>query len=702
MQNIYNPHDAQAFIHRYGDTTEALAHRTYTSRLIGANPNLVLHGGGNTSVKVVRKNILGEDQEFLFVKGSGVDLSRIEPWEFVALDLAFLRKLRGLKRISDDDMQRQLQIRKLRPSPLHPSVEALLHAFLPHKYVDHTHADSILMLTNQKNGPDLVREALGPDTAILPYIMSGLPLAREVASQYEMNPQIKAIVIVNHGIFTFDDTAERSYGRMVECVRRADMFISQKLRRKRPPDPGENRIPAHRIGPLAARIAQMVRGMCAHRRPNRKWRRFNVAFRNTPDLVAASLAREARGLCLSGVLTPDHVIRTKDKFIYIEAVPEDENALRGLLSQKIDDYVKAYHRYFQAQIAAHGSDRRELDPYPRVFLVAGLGLFSLGFSPAEAGVAGDIATHNIKAKLKIGAMGTYVPISDAHIFDMEYWSLQQKKLATRTFPLLQGQVALITGGGGAIGYGIADRLLAAGAAVVLSDIDVSRLRQARNLLQDRYPRGRVDVCPSDVTDLPSLEAVYEDISRRLGGIDIVVPNAGIAHVATLEELEPDRLDRVMAVNYKGTFNTIKAAIPVFKRQRTGGNIVIISSKNVFDPGAAFGAYSASKAAAHQISKIAAMELAGMGVRVNMINPDAVFGTEAVSSKLWDLIGPDRMRSRGLDFEGLKGYYRKRNLLKVEVLAEHVGNAVVFFAGDYTPTTGASLPVDGGIPAAFPR
>ena len=206
----------------------------------------------------------------------------------------------------------------------------------------------------------------------------------------------------------------------------------------------------------------------------------------------------------------------------------------------------------------------------------------------------------------------------------------------------------------------------------------------------------------DVTDYPSVEKAFYEISGRVGGIDLLVPNAGIAHVARIEDLDPKKLRQVIDVNLMGTFHLLKASVPIFKRQGTGGNVVIISSKNVFDPGAAFGAYSASKAGAHQIGKIAALELAELGVRVNMINPDAIFGDEEVSSKLWDLVGEDRMKSRGLDAEGLKEYYRQRNLLKTRVLAEHVGNVVVFFASNQTPTTGATFPVDGGIPAAFPR
>jgi NAD(P)-dependent dehydrogenase (short-subunit alcohol dehydrogenase family) len=285
---------------------------------------------------------------------------------------------------------------------------------------------------------------------------------------------------------------------------------------------------------------------------------------------------------------------------------------------------------------------------------------------------------------------------------MEYWSLQQKKLGKRVAPPLAGQVAFVTGAAGAIGAGIAERLLAAGALVAISDIDEDRLHRVHEHLAERHDADCIESIVCDVTDLSSVEDAFEEVSCRAGGIDLLVPNAGIAHVATLETLEPEKFSQVVSVNLMGTFHAIKAVIPVLRRQATGGNIVLISSKNVPDPGAAFGAYSASKAAAHQLSKIAALELAELGVRVNMVNPDAVFGDEKISSGLWDLIGPDRMKSRGLDPEGLREYYRQRNLLKVSVLAEHVGNIVVFFASEQTPTTGASFPVDGGVPSAFPR
>ena len=702
MKSAYHTVDAEKLVEKYPGISREFALRIYTSQLIGSNPNLVLHGGGNTSIKLRQKNILGEEQDVLFVKASGADLASMTPEGFVALDLAFLRKLRTVENLEDEEMESQLEIHKLIKSPFNPSVEALLHAFLPPKHIDHTHADSILILTNQSEGAHLIKKALGPRIAVLPYTMSGLPLAKAVAAQYEEKPDLEAIVIINHGIFTFGEEALTSYERMIEYVDRAEKYVNQRIKDTPLIAPRSDITFAKDSKSLAAHLSQVLRGSCAHKGSDDKLRRLIVEYRNTPDLQDVSLSQEAPALCDSGVITPDHVTRTKNKIAYLDYVPEPDDGLKEKVRQVIEVYVKDYRHYFQEQIKAKGLGRKEIDPFPRVFLAAGLGLFTLGFSRKEAKVAADIAEHTIFAKVRAQGLGNYVPITNSHVFDMEYWSLQQRKTSSVSPPPLQGQVALITGAGGAIGFGIADRLLATGAAVVLSDIDESRTQKARSILKERYEHAEIEVIPFDVTDYHSVEAAFDETSRRLGGIDIVVPNAGIAHVAKIEDLDPLKLDQVISVNLKGTFNTIKASIPVFKRQGTGGHIVVISSKNVFDPGAAFGAYSAAKAGAHQISKIAALELAEIGVRVNMLNPDAVFGDKEISSKLWDLVGPDRMKSRGLDYEGLKEYYRNRNLLKTQVLAEHVGNVVVFFATDLTPTTGASFPVDGGIPAAFPR
>ena len=704
MENFFNIEQSRSFISNFPEHPEDLALRVYTSRLLGSNKNLVLHGGGNTSVKINMPDITGESKDVIFIKGSGADLEFVDPESFTGLDLEPLRKLSFLEKLTEGQMDNQLRIHRIWADSPDPSVETVVHAFLPHKYIDHTHADAILVLTNRVNGQEILKKALGTNIAVIPYIMSGFPLAKAILNAYEKNPDIEAVVVMNHGIFTFSDDAETAYNRMIESVSRAEAFIMEQVGDK-PVMGFSNVMPATQAKnseTTLAGLVQAIRGACAYDGDGDVKKRFYVEIRNNSQMVGASCSKEAEFLCRTGVLTPDHVIRTKNRMVYIDSIPEKDDELKIYIDNLIASYKKDYHKYFITQSKTKGVKRKELDPLPRLFLTAGFGLVALGYTKTDAVIAADIGEQTIKAKLYGNAIGDYLPISDSHIFDMEYWPLQLKKLKKRLPSLLEGQVAMVTGAGGAIGFGIAKQLLKAGAAVVLSDINEQRLLKVRSILSEEFNSNRIEIQVFDVTNYDSAKKALVEMSLKFGGIDILVPNAGIACVATIEDLDPDKFDQVIAVNLKGTFNVIKAAIPVFKRQNTGGNIVVISSKNVFDPGAAFGAYSASKAGAHQISKIAAMELASIGVKVNMINPDAVFGDAAVSSQLWDLIGPDRMKSRGLDAEGLKEYYKNRNLLKQSVTAEHVGNAVLFFATDQTPTTGASLPVDGGIVAAFPR
>jgi rhamnose utilization protein RhaD (predicted bifunctional aldolase and dehydrogenase)/NAD(P)-dependent dehydrogenase (short-subunit alcohol dehydrogenase family) len=703
MKNRFDATEAQGFVKKHPSLSEDLALRLYTSRLIGGDPGLVLHGGGNTSVKLKSRNILGEERDLLYVKGSGADLASLGPKGLVGLELQELQKLKSLADLSDEEMENQLKIHKIHFRSPDPSVEALLHAFLPQRYVDHTHAQSILILTHQKHGEERIAEALGPGVGILPYLRSGFPLAKAAIALYENNPHLEAIVLMNHGIFTFADEAKASYENMIRFVRNAESYIEKRLQ-GRPlyhPRTASSPLPSPDIARSTARVCSVIRGACAHPDPGGNLRRFYTDVRSTPAMVEASCSEEATDLCECGALTPDHLIWTKNRAVYIESVPEGDESLISIVKQEVESYVRDYDRYFERYSALRGMKPEKLDPYPRIFLVSGIGLVALGLTRQMARIAADIAERSFQAKPFAMAMDGYLPLEESHAFDMEYWGLQQKKLV-KAAPPLQGQVAVVTGGGGAIGLGIADRLLAAGALVVLCDIEKTRVEKVRSILLRKYDESLVEHLVFDVTDYPSVEKAFDEISGRAGGIDILVPNAGIAHVAKIEDLDPGKFRQVIDVNLMGTFHMLKASVPIFKRQQTGGNIVVISSKNVFDPGAAFGAYSASKAGAHQIGKIAALELAEIGVRVNMVNPDAVFGDEEISSGLWDLVGPDRMKARGLDAAGLKEYYRQRNLLKTRVLAEHVGNAVVFFASNQTPTTGATLPVDGGIPAAFPR
>lgn len=696
MNNRYSEEEAAAFVRSLPGCPPELALRVYTSRLIGAEEDLVLHGGGNTSVKGVRRNIVGEEQEVLYIKGSGWDLAVIEPAGFPCLDLGHLRKLRVLDSLTDEEMVNQFRTHLFDADSPTPSIETLVHAFLPHRYVDHTHADAIVTLTNLDEADFHLRQALGSNIAILPFVMPGFPLARAMAELQEANPGLECIILRNHGIFTFADDARTAYSRMIEFVSRAEEYIARKN------DSMEKVALVSRPLIRPGEVLPLLRGALAFVDDSGRRRSFLLQVRDSPEILAALAREDARELFVSGVLTPDHVIRTKNLPLWLDVAGLDAEAAGAEVRRALAEYQQEYGRYFAEQVAAKKVTRIRLDPMPRVVLIPGLGLVTAGFSPQEAGVAADIAEHTLAAKIRGRAVGPYRELGAASLFDMEYWSLEQAKLGKAKPRPLTGRTALVTGGGGAIAVGIGRKLLEAGARVFLSDISEERLLVVCDKLAAVAGRHMVSPLPMDVTSEESVAKGMERLIAACGGLDVLVPNAGIAHVAKIEDLSDNIFRQVMDVNCMGVFQVIKAVVPIFRRQGTGGSIVINSSKNVFAPGPAFGAYSASKAGAHQLGRVAALELAELGVRVNMINADAIFDESGVSSGLWDVVGPERMRSRNLDPEGLKEFYRQRNLLKTTVHADHVGNAVVFFASEQTPTTGATLPVDGGIMEAFPR
>ena len=696
MKNRYDDIEAKAQIEKYADYPEELALRVYTSRLIGQEEDLVLHGGGNTSAKGRIANILGEEMDVIFVKGSGWDLGDIEPAGLPALDLTYLRKLRALDNLSDEEMVNQFRTHLLDASSPNPSIETLVHTFLPPAFIDHTHADAIVILTNINDCETVLREALGDNIGILPFIMPGFPLAKAVADMYEANPDMECLILRNHGIFTFGNDARTAYDRMIHYVTLAEKYIAGK---QTPPEATA----ATDTCPDETVLFPLLRGALAHTDQQGYNRVFHLHLRKNAQILSALSRPDARELLVSGVLTPDHVIRTKNYPLFLDfSGLSSEEEIAALIHNEVASYQEKYNRYFAEQIRSKKIERTRLDSMPRVLFIKDIGIVTAGKTPKDAIISADIAAHTLGAKLQGIHIGQYRELDASFIFDMEYWSLEQAKLGKGSPRPLEGKIALVTGGGGAIACGIGRQLLAAGARVFLTDIDAKRLHKVEEILAAQFDSRMISSLVMDVTDEDSVQQGMNTLVQQAGGLDILVPNAGIAHVARLEDLEDSTLQKVIDVNLIGVFQVIKAAIPLFKRQNFGGHIVINSSKNVFSPGASFGAYSASKAGAHQLGKIAALELAEIDVRVNMINADAIFNDQEVNSGLWDVVGPDRMKSRNLDPEGLKEYYRQRNLLKTEVLADHVGNAVVFFASGLTPTTGATLPVDGGVEGAFPR
>ncbi|HEV2500543.1 MAG TPA: bifunctional aldolase/short-chain dehydrogenase [Terriglobia bacterium] len=703
MQSKWSEPDAARFVENYAPQWgDDLALRTYSARLLGDDPALVLHGGGNTSVKNSFTNVLGETVDAIFVKASGFDMATIEPVGHPALDLSRLRKLRALGQLTDRSMVNEIRARLFDSASATPSIETLVHAFIPPKFIDHTHADAILALTNQRDGKRNIEDALEEKVIVLDYVPPGFDLAKAAAAAYEARPECSGMVWMKHGIVTWGETARESYEAMIRLVSQAENYIA---------------LHAHR--PLAVPVrtdlttaeerwtqaAPVLRGLLARPsgeqdRPYHRVILQPLINRDVLDFVDSARGKE---LALSPPLTSDHLIRTKPLPLWIDA-PDYTNLsrLREQLATAISAYATEYDAYVKRHSSRLDKEVDRFDPTPRVILLPGLGAVAAGKDVEVAIIARDITAHTLHVKAQVAAMeGVYEGLQEHALFEMEYRPMQQAKIAKSAASALAGEVALVTGAAGAIGSAIAEALLVRGCHVAVTDLPGERLDQLTRDLKAVYGR-RVTGVEMDVTDVTSVKSAFDEVTRVWGGVDLVIVNAGAAMVCSLDEMTLEGFQRLERINIDGSLLVLAECSRHFKRQGTGGDIVMISTKNVFAPGARFGAYSATKAAAHQLARIASLEMAELDVRVNMVAPDAVFSHGARRSGLWAEVGPDRMKARGLSQDELEEYYRKRNLLKVKVTADHVARAVLFFATRQTPTTGATLPVDGGLPDATPR
>jgi rhamnose utilization protein RhaD (predicted bifunctional aldolase and dehydrogenase)/NAD(P)-dependent dehydrogenase (short-subunit alcohol dehydrogenase family) len=568
------------------------------------------------------------------------------------------------------------------------------------RFIDHTHADAILALTNQVGGRELVVEALGDRVTVLPYVRPGFALAKSAAAAYRAASGCEGMVWMHHGIVTWGDTARAAYTSMIDLVTRAEEYIARRASRplrvvvSAPEPPACQRVQA---------VAPVLRGLLS--KPlspgTDSPQRVVVLSLANEDVLALLAAPGARERLVTPPLTTDHLLRTKGTPAWVDGLSFDDTpGLRSQLAAAVDSYAEQYSAYLARNRSLLAGSVSPFDPRPRVVLVPGAGAFCAGTDAGAATVARDITAHTLAVKGIVAEMGAYAGLGEEHLAAMEYHVQQHAKLAAAE-GTMAGRVALVTGAAGAIGTGIAERLLEEGCHVAVTDLPGDGTSSIGQALDRRFG-SRVLAAPLDVTDASSVAAGFGAVIAAWGGIDLVVVNAGVAHVAALEEMDIERFRFLERVNVEGTLLVLAEAARHFRYQAIGGDVVLVSTKNVFAPGARFGAYSATKAAAHQLARIASLEMAEIDVRVNMVSPDAVFGHGATRSGLWKEVGPDRMKARGLDEAGLEDYYRNRNLLKTRVTARHVGNAVVYFATRQSPTTGATIPVDGGLPDSTPR
>jgi rhamnose utilization protein RhaD (predicted bifunctional aldolase and dehydrogenase)/NAD(P)-dependent dehydrogenase (short-subunit alcohol dehydrogenase family) len=702
MKNRWSGKEASKFIAKYGKKWgEDLALRTYTSRLIGEERELVLHGGGNTSVKGTFKNVMGGKIPAIYVKASGQDLSNIGVEGHTGINLDYIKQLQNLKKLSDEDMVNEILTHRLKATDKTPSIETLMHAFIPAKYIDHTHADAILTLTNQINGEKITRDAMGSDVIILEYRKPGFELAKAAARAFRDNADCKGMVLMKHGLLTWGENARESYQRTIELVTKAEHYL---LKKGGKPLRVKATTPLSKANKRYLKVAPILRGLLAMPTGNADWPHSRFILRPLITKEILSFVDSYRGMeiALTPPLTTDHLIRTKPHPLWIDK-PEygDKERLREQIGTSITNYAKKYDRYFERYSKKKKQKPNRFDSMPRVILIPGLGAICAGKDVVEADIIRDITASTLSAKIKISSMGKYEGLNEEHLFDMEYRSLQHAKLDKKAEIPLGRSVAIISGAAGAIGSGICEELLKNGCHVAVTDLPGDNLNSLVNEFKAKY-KERVIGVSLDVTNPKSVASGFDTVIQSWGGIDLVVVNAGIASVSSLMDMNPNTFRKLEQVNVEGTLNILSESGRHFKVQGTGGDIIVISTKNVFAPGAKFGAYSATKAASHQLARIASLEFAEMDVRVNMVSPDAVFSHGKRKSGLWAEVGPDRMKARGLSEKELEQYYRKRNLLKAKITAEHVAKAVLFFATRQTPTAGSTIPVDGGLPDATPR
>ncbi len=699
MKNKWSDESAKSFAGKFGDEFGAdLCELAYASRLIGEEKDLALHGGGNTSIKSSIRDIFGDKAPALYVKASGFNMAHIGPDGFVALDGEYLRGLIKLHWLSDEAMADEFRLHRLKAHKALPSIETLMHAFIPEKCVVHTHPSAILTLANRTDGLAVVREACGLNITAIPYVKVGFDLATAVAKAFDSVPGASGIIIMHHGLITWANDPKTAYTKTIEIISMAEKYLTIKKSKIPPKETPESTSKA--IEHFKS-IAPVIRGLLAPKGdPDQNTgiilkpliSDFVLSFLNSPN---------AKQLAMTSPLTPDYLIRTKTFPLWIDAPQyDDPPAFRDQLTKAIASYASEYKDYVVRHLKT--AFPQDLDAMPRVMLVPGVGAVCAGRTDDETAMVCDITQQCLEVKQAIfESGGMYQGLSEDHLFDMEFRSFQRAKISEKDPDVLSGNVTVVTGAAGAIGAGICQALLEAGCHVAVTDLPGVNLDNMVIELKNRFGNMVMGV-EIDVTDESSVVAGFGTVVGTWGGIDCVIANAGIALVCSLEDMSIDAFKRLERVNVDGTLLILKEAGRHFRLQKRGGDIILISTKNVFAPGAKFGAYSATKAAAHQLARIASLELADIGVRVNMVAPDAVFSHGEIKSGLWAEVGPDRMKARGLDEAGLEEYYRKRNLLKVKVTARHVANAVLFFITHQTPTTGATIPVDGGLPDATPR
>ena len=680
VANRWNDTEAKILATEAGNdpADQALAVQAYASRLLGADMALVQHGGGNTSCKVTRHDLFGADVSVLHIKGSGHDLASIEVSGMPAVRLQPLLALRALDGLSDEDMVNTVRANMLDTSGPNPSVEILLHAYLPHSFINHTHATAMLAIADLPNAAEVVQEIFGDKVGVVPFYMPGFALGKAAAEVYEANPAIEGLLLLNHGYFTFANDAKTAYDLMITHVNMVNDWLESKsgksLKASGMADP--------KMQAKATALMPVLRGLLGDRRA--QFLGDRDALMPVMDLRAGANVQEffarsdVEDLARRGVATPDHVIRTKNFPLVLNA--ETIAAGTDAIGAAIDSYITDYTDYFTRNNARVGGGKTLLNPVPDVAWVEGVGIIGMGANATEARIAADLAEQNIKAMSYGEDCGGYHPVGEEDLFDMEYWSLEQAKLPSRNYPRFAGHVVMVTGGGGAIGLATAQAFAALGANIFLVDLGEEALAKALGALGPDH-----DGIALDITADGAADKAVNACTARFGGLDILVSNAGAAWTGEMIGLDDALLRKSFELNFFAHQTFSKASAQLFATQNRGGQLLYNVSKQAVNPGKGFGAYGLPKAATFFLLRQLALELGPMGVRVNGINADRIR-----SGLLDDDFIKERAKARGID----EGTYMAGNLIRREVEARHVADAFVALALSER-TTAHVMTVDGG-------
>jgi rhamnose utilization protein RhaD (predicted bifunctional aldolase and dehydrogenase)/NAD(P)-dependent dehydrogenase (short-subunit alcohol dehydrogenase family) len=629
-------------------------------------------------------DVLGEKHDVLCVKGSGWDMGTIEPPGLPAVKLGPLRKLRTLDKLSDEDMVNYQRVNLIDSGAPNPSVETLLHAFLPHKFVDHTHAAAVLSLVDQPNGEELVAEVFNGEMGFVPYVIPGFGLAKLAAEVYEAAPHVEGLILHKHGIFTFGKDAREAYERMIEKVSEAEARLARGRRNVF----AARALPEAKAVAHAGDIAPIIRGACAvpPSTADGEPKRFVLTFRTGAEILNYVNGADLADYGQRGVVTPDHIIRTKNVPL-IAPLPE-ANGLEGFakaVRRAVAEYTARYEAYFARNNERAGGIKTRLDAMPRVVMVPGLGLFGLGRTPKDAAIAADLAENSIRVVTDAEAIGSFEPLPEADLFDVEYWSLEQAKLRGAVDKAFTGEVAVVTGGGSGIGRATAKAFAAEGAAIAVLDLDGKAADAAA-----REVKGLGLAC--DVTDRASVRAAFNRIAEAFGGVDIVVSNAGAAWQGRIGEVSDEVLRKSFELNFFAHQSVAQEAVRIMLKQATGGALLFNISKQAVNPGPDFGPYGLPKAATLFLMRQYALDYGADRIRSNGVNADRIR-----TGLLTDEMVKKRAKARGLS----EADYMGGNLLKREVTAEDVAQAFVSLAKARS-TTGHVATVDGGNIAAALR